>query len=66
MSRQTQKKRADDGAGFIRKTVTLPDEVAEFADSQAAKPEHAGNVSSYVRSLILQDRENSSAGKKAA
>lgn len=49
---------------FIRKTVTIPSELEEFSGEQTAKPEHAGNFSSYVRSLILRDQRQIE--KKAA
>jgi len=42
---------------FERKTITLPAAVAEFADKRAAQPEYAGNVSAYVRSLIIADKQ---------
>ena len=42
---------------FLRKTVTLPDELGAFLEEQTAGPKHAGNFSSYVRNLILDDRE---------
>ena len=44
--------------GFIRKTVTLPAELGDFALAQSSEPEHAGNLSSYVRGLILRDRRD--------
>ena len=43
--------------GIVRKTVVLPPEVFDFAEEQSNEPQHAGNLSSYVRSLILKDRE---------
>ena len=42
---------------FLRKTVTVPSELGPFVDDQLAGPQHAGNFSSYVRNLILDDRE---------
>ena len=56
----SKKKRAGDR--FIRKTVTLPREVGDFANQRAAELMHAGNVSSYIRTLILKDLDR----KKAA
>lgn len=43
--------------GFIRKTVTIPGELSGFVERETEKPAHAGNLSSYIRSLILRDRE---------
>jgi hypothetical protein len=44
---------------FVRKTVTIPADLDPFATEQSRKPEHAGNLSSYIRTLILRDREKS-------
>jgi len=41
---------------FVRKTVTIPAELDSFANNRTNAPEHAGNFSAYVRSLIIQDR----------
>jgi hypothetical protein len=40
--------------------VTLPDELGAFLEEQTAGPKHAGNFSSYVRNLILEDLEKKS------
>jgi hypothetical protein len=45
---------------FLRKTVTLPDELGAFLEEQTSGPKHAGNFSSYVRNLILEDLEKKS------
>ena len=37
--------------------MTLPDELGAFLEEQTSGPKHAGNFSSYVRNLILDDRE---------
>ncbi len=60
-----KEKGADGQQAFVRKTITIQEDLASFADAQAALPEHAGNVSSYVRNLIIQDRM-SREQKKAA
>lgn len=39
-----------------RHTISLPWELMEFAKHQANQPQHAGNMSSYVRSLIIRDQ----------
>lgn len=46
----------DKNQDFRRATVTIPRELVPFADGRAAEPEHAGNFSSYIRSLILRDK----------
>jgi hypothetical protein len=56
MSRNTKKDTAERNPEFVRKTITVPTDIVTFADEQVAKPEHAGNWSSYVRNLILNDR----------
>jgi len=40
--------------------VTLPDELGAFLEEQTSGPKHAGNFSSYVRNLILEDLEKKS------
>lgn len=47
--------------GFFRATVTIPAELGAFTAEQKSRPEHAGNLSSYVRALILRDRESQKA-----
>ena len=68
MSNKTvkQTKQNERNDEFVRKTVTLPEEVTEFAERQAARPEYAGNFSAYVRTLILQDRNQHLQLKPAA
>ena len=41
---------------FVRATVTIPAELAPFAQQRASEPEHAGNLSSYIRGLIVRDK----------
>jgi len=45
------------GIEFMRTTITLPAELQPFVEMRKSAPEHAGNMSAYVRSLILQDRK---------
>lgn len=52
--------------GFVRKTVTIPGEITPFAEERTASPEHAGNFSSYVRTLILKDKAEQEKLKAAA
>ena len=42
---------------FVRKTVTLPKDLEAYTEERADAPEHAGNLSSYIRNLILNDRK---------
>ena len=58
---ETKKKGEKTDARFIRKSVTLPKEIGEFALDRAGAPEHAGNLSSYIRGLINRDREQQKA-----
>lgn len=41
---------------FVRATLSLPVELQAFIEHRKADPKHAGNLSSYVRNLILEDR----------
>ena len=43
--------------GFIRTTVSIPQELSGFIDSQKKQPTHAGSLSSYVRGLIIADKQ---------
>jgi hypothetical protein len=57
MSKNSKKHGADKATGgFIRKTVTIPVELEDFTVEQSGRPEHSGNLSSYVRKLIIQDK----------
>lgn len=47
--------------GFVRHTLTLPDELWRFAQTRKSSPVHAGSLSSYIRSLILKDQEKEAA-----
>jgi len=42
--------------GFIRSTLTIPQELSDFIEAQKNQPAHAGNLSSYVRGLIIADK----------
>lgn len=57
-SRSQNQKRAARGQGgeFVRVTLTLPRELEPFMENEVARPEHAGNRSSFVRSLIIEHR----------
>jgi hypothetical protein len=55
--KQREKKPSAPKGDFVRATITLPGELDGFMKSRAAEPQHAGNFSSYVRNLILKDRE---------
>jgi Arc/MetJ-type ribon-helix-helix transcriptional regulator len=41
---------------FVRRTVTIPAELADYVEQQRNSPQHAGNLSSFVRSLVIADR----------
>ena len=56
-AKQKEQKQETKDISFVRKTVTIPEELSDFTDEQVSQPEHAGNFSSYVRSLILRDRK---------
>lgn len=60
MSEQTSLKQQ-----FVRATVTIPAELAPFAQQRASQPEHAGNLSSYIRGLIVRDKREAAAAEKA-
>lgn len=42
-------------AKFQARTISIPADLWPWAKCQAASPAHAGNLSSYVRNLILKD-----------
>lgn len=50
---KTRRKRPSNG--FIRRTITLPSSLFEFAVSRSQQPRHAGNMSGYIRDLVLDD-----------
>ena len=43
-------------SGFLRPTLTIPDELESFIERRKNEPQHAGNLSSYVRGLIIADK----------
>jgi hypothetical protein len=53
------------GGDFLAHTVTLPVELSAWARRRSAEPAHAGNMSSYVRGLILEDARRQDGGKVA-
>ena len=55
-------------AGFMRPTLTIPTELSQFIDQQKNDPRHAGNLSSYIRMLIIEDkaRQEAQASVKTA
>lgn len=42
---------------FVRRTITLPTGVFDYAVQQSRSPRHANNLSAYVRTLILNDAD---------
>lgn len=42
---------------FVRKTVTLPEDLEAFVLLRVGTLQHAGNLSSYLRGLIIEDRD---------
>jgi len=46
---------------FYRFTFSLPAELKEFVETRARAPRHAGNLSSYIRDLVITDKEKSAA-----
>lgn len=51
---------------FVFKTISLPPDVFRFAKARASEPDHAGNVSGYIRRLIIQDCAAHPAHKRRA
>ena len=43
---------------FVKPTISLPAELWPWAEARKADPQHAGSLSSYIRSLIIADRES--------
>ena len=41
---------------FVRATITIPAELASHVEKRKNEPTHAGNLSSYVRTLIIADQ----------
>ena len=40
----------------MRATITIPAELASHVEKRKNEPTHAGNLSSYVRTLIIADQ----------
>lgn len=50
-------KKETDELGYIRVTLCIPRELWGYFERQRKSPKHNGNRSSYVRSLILEEKE---------
>jgi hypothetical protein len=59
MPKRDRKTKSKFRNGFVRQTISLPGDVYEYALAQSELPTHAGNLSSFVRSLIIEQREQS-------
>lgn len=46
---------------FSKHCISLSSDCAAFAALRAAEPEYAGNMSAYIRSLILADNKENPA-----
>jgi hypothetical protein len=51
---------------FVKPTISIPVELEAFVVKRKSEPQHAGNLSSYIRSLIIADRESQSSKPLAA
>lgn len=51
---------------IVRQTITLPEELVDFAEKQSQKDGEPANVSKYIRELIRRDKAQSDEPKKAA
>ncbi len=51
---------------IIRPTLTLPQELYLFARQRADEPEFAGNLSAYVRNLLVADKRRQENGQAHA
>ncbi|HEV2350829.1 MAG TPA: hypothetical protein VG028_13390 [Terriglobia bacterium] len=58
MKQRAEKQTSERNQQFVRATVTIPAELAAFVETRKNDLAHAGSLSSYVRSLILQDRQS--------
>ena len=43
---------------FFKPTISLPEDLQPFVEQRKNEPQHAGNLSSYIRFLIISDRNN--------
>lgn len=50
-------KKVKPAPSYVRRTLSLPIEVDQFASDRALN-DHCGNLSAYLRVLILGDRKN--------
>ena len=44
-------------AAFIKATISIPTSLTPHVSWRKKEPQHAGNFSSYVRSLIIADKK---------
>jgi hypothetical protein len=51
---------------FVRTTITIPQELKPFVARRKSDPQHSGNLSSYIRSLIIADKKSIELEEKAA
>lgn len=49
---------------YVRVTLSIPRELWGYFQKQTNSAKHAGNRSSYVRSLILEEMDTLGLGKK--
>ena len=54
------------GEEFSRHTVTLPKHLIAFVEEQRNSPRHAGNLSSFLRSLIAAEKARTNKRKALA
>lgn len=45
------------GESYVRTTITIPGELGDYWNARVADPRHSGNASSYVRNLVIDERE---------
>jgi len=55
--KQKTKASADEKLKFVKATISIPSDVAKFAARRKNEPAHAGNLSSYIRALIIADNQ---------
>ena len=44
---------------FVKPTISIPAELWPWAQTRKGSPQHAGSLSSYIRSLIIADKQAS-------
>jgi len=52
-------RRAPKKSGFAVRTISFPKELLKYARLRARDPQHAGNLSSFLRSLVIEDKAKS-------